>query len=259
MDDKFLKVAKQVALEAGKVIQKYSGKVQQKNIKNEDSSDFTTEADTQAEKMIVSILSKNFPTHNIIAEEETKTNKGSEYTWVVDPLDGTISFSRQVPFFAVSIGLLKDDKPLLGVINHISFNNLYWGIAGKGGYLNGKKMRISTEDKLNEAMVMLDLGHRAKRQAKINLYVTPLITKVGYDYSFGGGVATLGMVAQGILDAFVAQAWLWDFVAGTVIIREAGGKVTDFEGNEPDWTKERLNIVASNGLIHDQIVEALKH
>lgn len=258
MSDEFLKVAKQAALEAGKVIQEYSGKILLKNIKNDDVSDFTTEADIKAEKTIVSLISKNFPEHNIIAEEESRIDKGSEYTWVVDPLDGTISFSRQVPFFAVSIGLLKDNKPLLGVINHISFNNLYWGIAGKGGYLNGKKMKISTENKLDEAMVVLDLGHRAKRQAKINLYVTPLITKVGYGYSFGGGVATLGMVAQGILDGFVAQAWVWDFVAGTVIIREAGGQVTDFEGKEPDWTKERLNIVASNGLIHNQILEALK-
>lgn len=257
-DSQFLKVAKQAALEAGEVIQKYAGKILVKNVKNDDTSDFASEADIEAERIIVSIISKSFPDHNIIAEEETNINKNSEYTWVVDPLDGTISFSRQVPFFAVSIGLLKDNKPLLGVINHISFNNLYWGIAGKGGYLNGKKIKISTENKLNEAMVMLDLGHRAKRQAKINLYVTPLITKVGYDYSFGGGVATLGMVAQGILDAFVAQAWVWDFVAGAVIVREAGGKVTDFEGNEPDWTKERLNIVASNGLIHNQILEALK-
>lgn len=258
MNQDFLKVAKQAALEAEKVIQKYSGKDQLKNIKHEDASDLSTEADLEAEKIIVSLLKQAFPGHNIISEENEKNDKGSEYTWVIDPLDGTFSFLQGIPFFGISIGLLKENKPVLGVISHIGFNNLYWGMEGKGAYLNGEKIKVSSQTKLNEAGVVLDLGHMAKRQSKIDLYVTPLITKVGYNYSFGGAVAILGMVAQGILDGNVNQAWLWDFVAGAVIVREAGGKVTDFAGEEPDWSKERLNIVASNGLIHNQILEALK-
>lgn len=258
MNNDFLKIAKQAALEAERVIQKYQGKIPQKSVKNEDVSDISTDADLEAEKIIVSILSQAFPKHNIISEEKEKTNKGSEYTWVIDPLDGTFSFIQGIPYFAISIGLLKNNMPFLGIINHLNFNNLYWGIINKGAYLNGEKIQVSTKNKLDEAGVVLDLGHKAKRQSKIDRYVTPLIAKVGYDYSFGGAAAILGMVAQGILDANVNQAWVWDFVAGTVIVREAGGKVTDFEGNEPDWSKERLNIVASNGLIHDQILEALK-
>jgi len=89
-------------------------------------------------------------------------------------------------------------------------------------------------------------------------YINLLINKIAYPYSFGSGVATQALVGRGMLDAFVCQAWLWDFVAGAVIVREAGGKVTDFEGNEPDWTKGRLEIVASNGLVHDEILEAIR-
>ena len=85
-----------------------------------------------------------------------------------------------------------------------------------------------------------------------------MIYNAGYIYSFGSAVLTLAFVANGMIDAGISQAWIWDFAAAAIILTEAGGKITDFEGNEPDWSKERLNILASNGLIHDQILEALK-
>ncbi len=258
MEEDFLKIAKQAALEAGEIITKYFGKEHQYKFKNKDQSDFATQADLRAEEKIVKILTQNFPEHNIIAEEGNKINKGSEYTWVIDPLDGSISFTYGMPYYGVSIGLIKDGKPILGVVYHIKFNELYWAIQGGGAYLNGKLIHVSTKEKLNEAGVVLDTGHRQKRQLKIDLYVTPLITKVGYAYSLGSAVIVLGMIASGILAGTVNQAWIWDFAAGTVIVREAGGRVTDFEGKEPDWSKERLNIVASNGLIHNQLLEILK-
>lgn len=258
MEDKFLKIAKQAALEAGKIIQEYSGQENRKNIKNDDPSDFATEADVEAEKMIVSILSKAFPKHNIVAEENEKTQKGSEFTWIIDPVDGTFSFAAGIPYYSVSIGLLKNNYPILGVVYNISMKQLYWAEESKGAYLNGKKIHVSSRDKIGEAAASLDYGHRQKRQVKMDNYITPLITKIGYPYSFGSAVATLGMVAQGMLDVYVNEAWLWDFAAGAVIVREAGGKVSDFDGNEPDWTKERLEIVASNGLIHNKILEVLK-
>lgn len=257
-DSQFLKVAKQAALEAGKIIQKYFGKKHQFKFKNEDKSDFATQADLESENKIVEILTKNFPEHNIIAEENGKIDKNSEFTWVIDPLDGTISFAAGLPFFSVSIGLLKDKKPILGVINHVSAGNLYFAEEGKGAYLNGEKISVNQTRKLQQAGVGLDFGHRQSRVKKIATYVTPIAGKVSYVYCFGSAVTTQAFLSQGILGGYVNGAWVWDFVAGTAIIREAGGKVTDFSGNEPDWNKDRLEIVASNGLIHDQILEALK-
>lgn len=257
-NDDFLQVAKEAALAAGKVIVKHFGKKHQYKFKNEDQSNFATQADLKAEQKIVQILTKNFPSHSIIAEEQTRLDRGSEYTWVIDPVDGTFSFAVGVPYYSVSIGLLKNNEPILGVIYNVSMKQLYWAQLNKGAFLNGKKIQVSSRDNLNEASASLDFGHRQKRQRLIDRYVTPLITKIGYPYSFGSAAATLGMVAQGILDVYVNNAWIWDFAAGTVIVREAGGKVTDFAGKEPDWSQDRLNIVASNGLVHDQILEALK-
>ncbi len=257
-EDIYLKVAKQAALEAGKVIQKYSGKDEYKNIKHGDPTDYATQADLEAEKIIVKILTANFPKHNVISEEEARIDKKSKFTWVVDPLDGTISFGSGIPYFSVSIGLLEEGTPVLGVIYNVSFKQLYWAQKGHGAHLNGKVIRVSKKKGLTESVGVLDFGHNTKRQQKLDLYVNKLIQKIGYIFSFGSAVAALGMVTDGVLDMYVNKGLVWDFVAGIVIVREAGGKVTDFEGNEPDLTKERVNVVASNGLIHDAILKALK-
>lgn len=257
-DSQFLKVAKKAALEAGKIIKKYAGNYGEKTIKDGDKSNFATVADIEAEKAIIKILTASFPSHNIIAEEGGNNNRESEYSWVVDPLDGTLTFGQNIPYFTVSIGLLKNKQPMVGVINHIGFNNLYWAETGKGVYLNGKRIYVSKKEALEESVGTLDGGHRQKRQRKMDLYINKLITKIGYPYAFGSSAVTLAMVADGTLDLYVNEAYSWDFVAGVVIVREAGGKITDFEGKEPDWTKERFPIVASNGLIHDQILEALQ-
>lgn len=257
-ESKFLRVAKQAALEAGRVILKYYGKYGQKSFKGGDKSDFATIADLDAEKTIIKVISKHFPDHNIITEESGSENKNSEYTWVIDPIDGSIAFVAGIPYFSISVGLLAENLPILGVIFQPKLNDLYWAEKGKGAWLNGKPIHVSAKNKLEEAGMVLEFGHNKKRQAKIDFYITPIITKIAYPYSFGSAVASMAMVATGILDGDVNQAWVWDFVAGAVIVREAGGMVTDFEGKEPDWSKERLSVVASNGLIHDQILEALR-
>lgn len=258
MEDNFLKVAKEAALEAGKVIESYAGKAHQKNIKNGDSSDFATEADSASEKKITKIIQQNFPDHNIVGEEDGKIDNGSEYTWVIDPIDGTFSFEIGYPSYGVSIGLLKNNEPIMGVIYQVATNELYMAEKGRGAYLNEQKINVSSRNKMEEAAFVLDVGHLQKRSLKFDLYIKPLLFKIGYAYSIGSAVGCLTLVAKGVFDGVVNQAWVWDFAAGTVIVREAGGKVTDFEGNEPDWSKERLNIVASNGLLHDEILEALK-
>lgn len=258
MNNDFLKVAKQAALEAGRVIQKYSNKFGEKIIKNGDKSNFVTKADLESEKVIVKILTSHFPDHRIVAEEGGGNQKKSEFVWMVDPLDGTFTFGRSIPYYTISIGLLKNGKPILGVINHISFKDLYWAQIGEGAFLNGKKIHVSSKQILEETASVLGVGHRQKRQQKLDSYVNKLITKVGFPYEFGSAAVTSALVANGTLDLYVAGAYPWDFAAGTIIVKEAGGMVTDFEGNEPDLTKGRLNIVASNGLIHDEILEALK-
>lgn len=257
-DSQFLKVAKQAAIEAGKIIQKYSGKKHKLNFKNGDSSNFATRVDLEAEELIVKILTKNFPDHNIIAEEKTRINNNSQYTWAIDPVDGTFSFAHGIPYFSVSIGLLLNNQSIVGIINHVSAKDLYYAQKGNGAFLNGKAIHVSSINNLEGSACGLDFGHKKTRAENMEKYVIPLIGKIGYPYSVGSAVACQALLAKGILDGYVNEAWIWDFVAGAMIVKEAGGRVTDFEGNEPDWSKERLSIVASNGLIHNQILEALK-
>lgn len=257
-EDNFLKVAKQAALEAGKIISSHVGEKHQKNIKHADPTDYATEADIAAEKAIIKIITDNFPDHNIVAEESGSKDKKSEYTWVIDPLDGSITFASGIPYFSVSIGLLQKGEPVLGVIYIVGFNQLYWAQKGKGAFLNGKPVKVSNKQTLSESIGVLDFGHNVKREFKLNLYVNKLLPKIGYIYSFGSAVACMAMVGEGILSLYVNYAFPWDFAAGVIIIREAGGKVTNFAGGELDWTKERMEVVASNGILHDEILEALK-
>lgn len=257
MEDKFLIVAKEAALDAGRIIASYFGKEHQYKYKNESKSDFATQADLESQAKIVDILTKNFPSHNIIAEENARINNNSEYTWVIDPLDGTFSFSIGMPNFAVSIGLLKNHKPVLGVVFYVMTNDLYYAQKDQGAFLNGKKIQVSKKDNLVQASMIVDLGHSHSRGPKMDLYIIPLSLKLGQMYSIGTTAGALALAGRGAQDGVIAQAWIWDFVAGTVIVREAGGKVTDFKGEEPDWTKDRLNVLATNGLIHQVILEAI--
>lgn len=257
MQDDFLKVAKQAALEAGDFISSLFGKNIALTLKDGDSSNLVTKADLGSEKIIVKLIKKNFPDHSIIAEEGDRVNKSSRFTWIIDPLDGSTSFASGVPIFAVSIGLLKDGKPFLGVINWVSQKELYWAERGKGAYLNGKKISARKVKKLENGVMGFSVGTKGRREEKLKTYILPLFNKIRYPYILGSIAVDLCLTSRGVFDGAIGQGWAWDFIGGVIIVREAGGEVTDLQGQEPDW-KDRLSIVASNGLIHDQILEVLK-
>lgn len=256
-DSKFLKVAKQASLEAGKVALRYYGK-QHKLVIKTDSSDFVTQADLEVEKVVVGIIIKNFPAHNVISEEKVRINHKSSLTWAIDPIDGTISYVSKMPFFAVSIGLLENNQPIVGVIYHITEQDLYWAEKGQGAFLNGKKISVSKTQKLEDAVIGLGIGTMTKRRAKLNDYFFPLLSKVRYIYMLGGGAVTMALLAKGSLDAIPNRAWIWDQAAAGIIITEAGGKISDRFGNQVDWSANYTEFIASNGLIHEQILEALE-
>lgn len=258
MDTKFLKVAKQAAKEAGLLISQKVNKQVKVEFKDNDVTNLVTEADLLAEKAIIQKIKKNFPAHNIISEEFGRKNQGSSYTWVIDPLDGTVSFAHHMPHFSVMVGMMKDNQPVIGVIYNVLTNKLYWAESGKGAYVNGEKIKVSKVDKLEEAAAILGLGSRQRRAERVERYFKPLIQEVGHPFSLGSGATSYTLVANGFADVTVDGGWIWDFVAGAVIVREAGGKVTDLAGLEPDWTKERFMLVASNGLVHNEVLEVLK-
>src|SRR3989344_79566 len=211
-----IEVAKEAAIESGKITLSLQGK-RHTFIGKEKLGDFTTEADITSEKKILSILQTKFPDHNFISEEIGKIDNGSDYWWIIDPLDGTIPYTSGLRTFGVSIGLLKDKKPILGVVNLPAMESLFWAEEGKGAFLNGQEVKVKANNDLSEAMV-----------------------------------------AAGIYDAFVHYAYPWDFAAAAVLTTEAGGKVTDLKGKPIDWFQPRIMYVASNGLLHDEILSLIE-
>lgn len=253
MEDNFLEIAKQAAVEAGQIVKKYSSTKLTLQGKGH-HADFATKADLESEQKIIELLVKNFPDHNIIAEESGQITRGSEYTWAIDPIDGTIPFVDGIPTFGVSIGLFKNDKPYLGVINMVATNELYWAELGKGAFLNGKKLRVSEESNLENCAISIDLGH-SERIMKLDNFFMPIIEKVRYVYLLGSAVSILSYIARGMIDAYIIRANIWDLAAGIILITEAGGRVTDISGGPVDFSKGKPRLVCSNGLVHDVILK----
>lgn len=217
--------------------------------------DFATDADTESQTIIITELQKRFPRHNFVAEEDSlRVNNHSEYTWVIDPLDGTIPYSSGLPIFGISIGLLKDSKPVLGVVNLPQQNWLFWAEKGKGAFMNGERIRVSGKKELIECVVGFDYAYAGMRQAELTNLISPVVDKVRYPPMLGSAVAASSYVAKGMLDGYIHSAHPWDYAAAAVLVTEAGGKVTDFQGQSIDWSKEWINFFASNSLIHEEIL-----
>jgi myo-inositol-1(or 4)-monophosphatase len=220
--------------------------------------DFSTEADKEAEKIIISTLQEQFPKHNFISEECGKINNDSEYTWIIDPLDGTFPYTARLPFFGVSIGLVKNNIPILGVINLPKLKINLYAETGKGAFSNGEKIKVSSKKQLNESILSFDWGYLDEREVRIEKFLKPLSNKTRYLECFGCSIVAQAYVALGIIDGYFHRAHPWDFAAGVCIIKEAGGKVTDWEGEKIDLFQERPTMIASNGLIHSKILNLIK-
>jgi myo-inositol-1(or 4)-monophosphatase len=256
-DSQFLTVAKEAAIEAGKIVAKYRNE-ELHLTKKAHVNDIVTQADVEAEKVVIRIIKEAFPGHSILAEESGADFKDSEYTWAIDPIDGTTDFISGIPFYAVSVGLLKNKQPYVGVINLVGQSELYWAEKGQGAYVNGKQITVSTRAELQDAYLFLDLGG-VEREKRLESRVKPFMNKIRA--VFMAGSATLEMVytARGFTDGFILKANPWDFTAGTVILKEAGGKVSDYRGKEIDWTKKKIQIIGSNNLLHKEIIKTLDY
>jgi len=252
-----IEIAKKVAIKAGrKVLFLRKKGLTFKN--KERLGDIVTQADTTSEEIILTELRKHFPTHNFISEEIGKINNHSEYTWLIDPIDGTTPYSSGMPTFAISIGLVKEGQPILGVVNLPALDSLFWAEREKGAFLNGKKIKVSNKNELIKCVVGLDVPYVGVRREAIERLLLPLADKVRYPTMLGcasvGGV----YVAKGVLDAYIHSAHPWDYAAAFLIVTEAGGKVTDYNGKPIDWSKDWIDFFASNGLIHDEIISLIK-
>ncbi len=251
---KYLDVAIRAARAGGKELLKRFNKPLKETKKSE--KDIITDADLASEKVVLSILKKNFPTHKIYSEEAGENKLESDYFWSVDPLDGTGNFSRGIPLYGVMIGMLYKNEPVLGVIFFPSLNLLLCAEKGKGAYANGKRTYVSQRE-MKDAYVQIPSPFNARKQ---KLYHNNIILKIQDSVrmirSIDAACFSFGQVALGQSDAGIFDWWfLHDVLPGIVIVREAGGKVTDWEGN--GWNLKSKNVIASNKIVNKEFVKIL--
>ena len=243
--------ARSVAEEAGALLLERFGRLTGAEIQRKGPRDYVTAADKDAEALIVRRLTEAFPGHAILAEEGTKIEHDGAPTWIVDPLDGTTNFIQGIPIFCVSIGLVENGKPILGVVHAPALSQTFWGGPGQGAWENDRPISVSATPAISESVVATGFAYDRNRLADTNIdNFVKLGMVVRGIRRFGAAAIDLAYVASGRLDGFwELHLQPWDCAAGAALIRAAGGKVTDFRGGE-DWLFGR-HIVATNGLIHD--------
>ncbi len=232
-------------------------------------NDLVTNVDKASEKLIIDSVKAKYPDHDFLAEEssgknQVKAYEKSEYIWIIDPLDGTLNFCHKIPLYSVSIAIFEKKKTeksknfeymegeiVAGVINIPMLNETYYAEKGKGAYLNGKKISVSEVRELDDAMTVT--GYPPKHK-EINLpYFERMLTRSQAGRRTGSAALDLAWLACGRFDAFWEFGLKpWDIAAGALIVEEAGGKVTDTNGNLLDLFGQ--DIIATNKLLHRRMI-----
>lgn len=249
--NEYLKAAIETAHEAGAVLREEFDRPKRISYKGE--VDIVTESDRRSEAIIVARLKERFPSHAIVAEEGGgAAAAGAKFCWYVDPLDGTTNFAHGYPCFAVSIGLSEDGELVAGAVLNPVSNELFSAARGEGAWLNERPIRVSSVEKLATSLVATGFPtHHRKRSANINYYWEFTLRSHGVRRD-GAAALDLCSVACGRFDAFWEfNLKPWDTAAGVLIVREAGGAVSDLAGGP--YRPGGPDLLASNGLIHEEM------
>jgi myo-inositol-1(or 4)-monophosphatase len=241
----------EIAREAGALLMEYFR--QPVKIEYKGDADLVTQADRKTEALIRERIKGKWPSHDILGEEGGLRDTGSQFRWYVDPLDGTTNFAHSYPVFCVSMGLEHQGKRIAGVIFDPTRNELFAAEQGSGAFLNGERIRVSATAKLGESLVATGFPSH-KRHQNPNIFFYHQITLRTHGVRRAGSAALdLCNVACGRFDAFWEfKLNPWDTAAGVLIVEEAGGKVTMFDGSP--FQIDSRQTVASNGLVHEALL-----
>lgn len=219
--------------------------------------DMVTDLDKAIERNYVASLKREFPDHGILGEEGTSEHQDREYVWVIDPLDGTKNYINGVPFFATTLCLLHNQEPVLGIIYEPITDDLYTAIKGEGALCNGLKIHVSSIREPAESTVLYCHGRRIEDIDETYRYI-PALKKEYRDVArLRCAGCEMTMVASGRAEVYAMNALpIWDLAIGALLVREAGGKATNFKGEE--WKTSDNNIIASNGtVLHEKILNVI--
>lgn len=253
-------VAMEAAQQAGKLIRDRVGSISQEEISQKSFSDFVTEVDLESEKIIITNIKKCFPSHHIMAEESFKDKdyKKADYIWIIDPLDGTTNFIHSFPFIAISMALMYKGELILGVIHDPLRNETFYTEKDSGAFLNGKKIKVSRTIEPHSSLIATGFPFRNKQYIENYVKIFQQMLHSVNDLRRAGAAAIdLAYVACGRVDGFFEYALSpWDIAAGTILIKEAGGVVSDFDGKDNYLLTG--NIIAGNPIIHKFLSDKLK-
>jgi myo-inositol-1(or 4)-monophosphatase len=251
----FLTPVQELAREAGSLLMSYFGKVA---IEYKGDVDLVTVADRNSEELIVGRIRKLWPGHDLMGEEGSRTETGSDFRWYIDPLDGTTNFAHGFPVFCVSMGLEHKGERIVGVIYDPTRDELFTAEKGSGSTLNGKPISVSNTRRLAESLLATGFPSH-KRHKNPNIHFYHQITLRSHGVRLAGSAALdLCNVASGRCDGF----WEfnlnpWDTAAGVLLVEEAGGKVTNFTGGP--FAISSREVLASNVVIHDELLAEFKN
>ena len=249
-----IKLANKCADASGKIIKKYFRKKIKINLKK-DNTPFT-KADIEAEKIIRELILKQEPNCGFVGEETGSINMNREYCWVVDPLDGTKSFITGKPTFGTLIGLLKNNKPVLGILNQPILNERWVGIAGVETKYNNKKVRVR-KCKMIEGAKMYATSPMMFQGRNKKIYKN-VRAKIG-ECLFGADCYSHGLMSLGFVDVILeANLKPWDYIASASIISGAGGKITDWNDNDLNLQSDGRILATGDSNIHKQIIKIIQ-
>jgi len=253
-----IELAMEAALEAGRFLKMSVGKVKSVERKQGQETNLVTEIDKMAEERIIRKIKKRYANHDFLGEESGSAQSQSEYKWIIDPLDGTTNFTHGLPIFCVSIGLEIKGELALGVVYDPNSEEMFTAQRGKGAFLNNRKITVSRTSKLIESLVVTGFPYDVRQKAdELVRHFNNFLKEAQAVRRLGSAALDLCYVAAGRFDGFWEVSLNpWDMAAGVLIVEEAGGRVTDLRGFPSTIYKQQM--LATNGLVHEQMVEVLK-
>ncbi|NNC99459.1 MAG: inositol monophosphatase, partial [Gammaproteobacteria bacterium] len=248
-----LNVAVNAALEAGKAIAQSITQLDRIKISRKSRTEMVTEVDLFAEQTIIRMLDDSYPDFNILAEESGNLGRESEFCWIIDPLDGTQNFVHGHPHCAVSIALKYKNEIIVGVVYDALRNELFSARKGGGAQLDGRRIRVSDTNRLSDSLLCTGFPYRDNVDTKPWLKTFALVLPRAQSiHRTGSSVLDLAYVAAGRYDGFWEFGMrTWDIAAGSLLVREAGGLITDLEGGSDLFASG--NVVAGNPRVQEKL------
>jgi myo-inositol-1(or 4)-monophosphatase len=253
-----INIAKEAARKAGTFVMQHFGKLGKDEIRRKSRNDFISFVDENSERLIVDTIHSVYPEHDILAEEFGEIKQHSAYRWIIDPLDGTTNYISRIPIFAISIALQHNNDLVLAVIYDPVRDELFHAIRNEGAFLNETPIHVSGTTSLSESLIATGFPFKAKYLLKdyLKAFESIFTESIGVR-RMGAAAVDMAYVAAGRFEGFWEIGLKpWDMAAGTLIIEEAGGTVTDFWGK--GYFLNNAHIIASNGKVHAELADKIQ-